>query len=455
MAQRSPDAHADWGGNVMGAKCEYGFLGLLVGPGMSVSCFKNWYWYGVCARSAYWEIAGDPITDHGRLTMKRWTVLVALCSSNRVKAWVYPSLSRGMSRIIFHMTATNNNKSILQQDNGNINRELAERIWNWEQEHRKNQALPKLEYSVRSGLRLVDSTAQSVLLQLPANRRTSLYSDLVQEGLNALLDALSHYRRADSEGFESYARNHIRKQLIQTLDQDTAVVRLPRRVKALLQHAKAVAKDWRKQTGKNPTIAQLASKMNVPTERLQDYLQLAKRETISVESTVEISHPMLEDSMPAYRDQDVWELRQGLLLDNGHVVKRETLVEDYLDEMMSREGDDDSWIQEQEQVAGRLQDMIPDDSPSPDDEALAEMIRNNLSNFLTTTLEPNELRIIRMTFGMGEAKPMSRKKMAEVLSITPEAVSKLLSGALIKLRKAYTSRYVEPYLDDDHVIDSV
>lgn len=344
-------------------------------------------------------------------------------------------------------------RSILEDSTGHINRELAERIWNWEQEHRNEQNLPKLEYSVRSGLRLVDKTARDAL------RGTSeRYSDLVQEGLSALLDAMSRYRNDDSDGFEKFAQQHIQRQLAQSMDEDTSPVRLPKSVRSLLKEAKRVAKVMREESGEAPTLSELAGSMNIPLKRLQDYMHWAKRGsgTLSMESTVEISHPMLEDSLPAYRDQDQWELRQGLLLDNGHAVDREELVEEYLDEMMQREGDDDAWIQQQEQVAGRLQDIIPDtEDSSPDDEAIVDMIRNDLSQFLTSTLDADELKAVRLAFGLDTGKAVSYKEIATYMNMDEGDISKILARGIQKLRASYSSRYVEPYLDDEHTIDSV
>jgi len=112
------------------------------------------------------------------------------------------------------MTAANEDRSaasenILEDSKGHINRELAERIWNWEQEHRSEKNLPKVEYSVRAGLRLVDSMVGEILRERSSNNsrisdenNSNVHSDLIQEGLTALLmDAMSHYREEQNEAF--------------------------------------------------------------------------------------------------------------------------------------------------------------------------------------------------------------------------------------------------------------
>lgn len=372
-------------------------------------------------------------------------------------SWLSPHQPRLSLRL---QTATDANTSltndnILEDSSGSINRELAERIWNWEQERRSEAHLPKLDFSVRAGLRLVDELASEAARGRGSVGATS-YSDLVQEGLFALLDAMAQYTDA-SGGFEKFARKLIRRQLRMSIQSDSDV-RLPRSVRSVVRHARQVAQQLRRD-GERPKLAAVAKAMNMDSQRLQDYLQLAQS-TVSMESTVEVSHPMLEDAAPAYRDQEDWELKQGFLLDTGHETRRDQIVEDFLDESMDREGDDDAWIQQQEQVAGRLQDMIPDDSePSPDDQALADMIRADLSDFLTSTLiDPDAIDIVRMAFGLDAGEPMTVPQMADALNLEEEDVERLLTDSMDKLRTSYMNRYVEPYLEDDsedYVIDSV
>jgi len=370
------------------------------------------------------------------------------------------------------MTATNNENTrkipksnqfdnILEDGAGHINRDLAERIWNWEQHRRDENDLPKVDYSVRSGLRLVDKLVREALDQRQEPEDSNLYADLVQDGLAALLDAMSHYREEDhgDRSFEAYAKKQIRRRIVHSLQVEVPQIRLPKAVKSVIREAKVLARKIKEEKGgKDATLAETAERLKIPEDRLKDYLRLARTGMLSVESTVEICHPMLEDSTPEYRDQDEWEVRQGLVLDDGKSLHKEELVEDFMDEMQQLEGDDEAWVQ-QEQVAGPLQDLIPDtDEPSPDDQALMEMIRHDLSEFLSSSLDDKEVEVIRMSFGLDSGQQMSGARVAESLGIKSEEVSNLLSQALEKLRVAYKERYVEHYFDDDEPdsrVDSV
>lgn len=395
-----------------------------------------------------------PSTQTKRITMRTSSLFLLLClrpgvgfvvrlsliNLDRQRTFIHPAVSSSSSENhppgdLQHPPPSS---SILEDSAGHINRELAERIWTWEQDHRKSQNLPKLNYSVRSGLRLVDQTARDMMMITENNN----YNDLVQEGLSALLDAMSHYQGDDDQGFEKYARKHIHNSLLAMTNNDAAL-RLPKRIRSTIRRAKLCARDMQLE-GETPTLTAVAEKLDLEVERLADYMRLAQT-SVSVESTVEIL--LTPEERVMYRDQEEWELTQGLLLDDGRQVNMEQLVEDYLDESTSREGDDDAWIQEQE-IAGPLQDMIPDRSNDDDEHTLTDMIRYDMRRFLSSVLDPEELKVVRCTFGL-DGEPMKRNAMAAELGVSPEKVSELLTVAIEKLRDAYQNQYISSY-DQDH-----
>jgi DNA-directed RNA polymerase specialized sigma subunit len=393
--------------------------------------------------------------------------------------------------------SSNNINNILEDGAGHVNRDLAERIWDWEQQRRKSKHLPKVPYSVRAAMRLVDSLVEEAVNNHSTTRyrinimrnsngngssnnsEKELYADLIQEGLSALLDVMSEYddtatatdtvtdtdshneniNTAASADFEATARRHIRARLADSLEQDARPVRLPVAVKAVVKQAKAFMKSMYQASGREPTLSQVAEQMNLPVDRLEDYLRLARKQsTLSMESTVEISNPA-EDVAPSFADQDEWELQHGMLLDNGKTVQRDKFVEEYKDKMLELEGDDEAWVL-QERIAGPLQELIPDnEEPTPDDLALSEMIRHDMSEFLTSTLDPQEVQVVRLSFGLDSGNPLSVSQTAKAISITKPEAAKLLQRGLEKLRASYTSRYVESYLDDEEesydFVDSV
>jgi RNA polymerase sigma factor (sigma-70 family) len=343
------------------------------------------------------------------------------------------------------MIATNKNEndivveiqqSLLEDGKGHINPELAQRIWKWEQEQRLNLDMRPHD-STRQGLRWVSDMVgqivrnrnkRSTVSKTTATTRPSgvvepqeddRHDDLIQEGVMALMQAMTNYERQarPSQSFEAFAKLRI-------------------------QHA---LEDYVVNIGLNQ-----------------------RKRTLSMETTVEISDPLETH----YSNQDEWEVREGLVLDNGKNVKPDQLVQGFLDEALQYEGEDQMWVHQQ-QVAAPLRDSIPEQeqqndnlyessSPTPDDLALRDMIRFNVDEFLGTSLEELESQVIQMRFGFDseDGNPKTQKEVAFELDLTVNKVRKLQKQALQKLRDAYANRYVnnnkeEDDEDNDYWQDSV
>jgi RNA polymerase sigma factor (sigma-70 family) len=373
-----------------------------------------------------------------------------------------------------------NNRLIFQDSSGTINRQLAESLWDWEQEHRKRKQLPPLKSSVRAGLRWVHEAVEQALQQNHPRRhhhQQQEYSDLVQEGLGALMEAMSQFdEKKHTAGWETYARTHIQRVITTALDRDEHPIRLPPVVRKVVNQARAARLELlnKYQTSSNPnrviTVDMIAKHIKIEPEQLKKYLQWYNRYTSSsnampLESTVEILHPMLEDSGPHFVDIDDWESQQSHLLIHNGPGDDDVLIQDYyLDEPLETEGDDDAWIQEHAQIAGRLQDMIPDsktttEPKSFDDRVLEDLIRENLGSFLHSNLKEDELTVVQMAFGLEGRQPASFRQMAAALNLADKKdASQLLEQALSKLRQAYKDRYLEPHDvegDDEFGTESV
>jgi RNA polymerase sigma factor (sigma-70 family) len=288
--------------------------------------------------------------------------------------------------------------TFLDDGKGHINPELATRIYKWEQEQRVNLNLPEFQHSTtRQGLRWV----LDIVAEQQSASDKKFYDDFIQEGVIALMQAMMHYEHDASpqESYEAFAKQQIRRAL----------------------EAYSVTS---RQT----------------------------RKTLSMESTVEI-----KDSLEThYSNQDEWEVREGLVLDNGSSVDKEALVENFLDPSLQYEGEDQMWVHQQ-QVADPLKDSIPDpiaafvfgeETMTPDDLALTDMIRYNVDEFLGSTLEDLESQIIQMRFGLEDGElPKTTKEVAFELDLSVSKVRKLQKSALEKLRNAYSDRYVD---EDDY-----
>jgi RNA polymerase sigma factor (sigma-70 family) len=302
-------------------------------------------------------------------------------------------------------------RDFLEDAKGHINPELAQRIFRWERDQRLNLKV-RSGFSTREGLRWV----QDLVTSTPrATNPAGSNDDLIQEGVMALMQAMTTYEveARPTQSFENFAKERIQRAL-----EDYQV------------------------TGR------LASSTN------------SRKSALSVESTVEISDPLEKH----YTNQDEWEVREGLMLDNGQGVKAHELVENFLVEARQFEGEDQMWIQQQ-QVAASLRDSIPsneDDEAnelengdlSLDDLALRDMIIYNVDEFLGSTLDDLESQIIQLRFGLDADIPKTQRDVADDLDISVSKVRKLQKQALEKLRNAYSKQYVDEedqYYHEDSV----
>lgn len=368
--------------------------------------------------------------------------------------------------------------SILDDGQGHINADLASSLWNWDYQHRESARLPKLSLSTRQGLRLVHDVVDEISAS-PRGKRLlrggDFRTDLIQEGIIALMDVLNEYRlSADAitldddptadpnKQFQAYARPYLEDRLWSTLDRSARPLQLPETESTLWRHVQLIRPQLQKELGgRQPTVRELAERLEMPTETLE-LLMATRRNSLSVESTVEIMTPSnIVDTAPSFTDQDQWDSREGhYLLDaEDGTLKEEILVEEYQDEMYQYEGEDEMWLH-QTQVAAPLRELIPDVAPSPDDVAVSEMIRHDVGEFLTKTLTPQEVLVVRMAFGLDSGKKtvweeislalsMSDENATDMAQLMPvEDVKKILKGALKKLRVYYRHKYVE-YMDED------
>lgn len=295
---------------------------------------------------------------------------------------------------------------LLEDRKGHINPELAQRIYKWEQEQGLQKNLPRLDFSTRDGLRWVLSLVNQLNRPNPnAPNSEDKHEDLVQEGVMALMQAMTNYEdeARPQQSFESFAKESIRRAL----------------------------EDY---TWGVKTASTGGSQTSKPA--------------LSVESTVEIADPLETH----YSNQEEWEIREP--------------QQDFVDSSVQYEGEDQMWVHQQ-QVAAPLRDMIPDGDEdeslfagresSPDDLALADLIRYDVDEFLATTLQELESQVIQMRFGLDSVDgiPKSQKEIAYELGLTSSKVRKLQRQALDKLREAYTNRYTSQDEDDHYWQDSV
>lgn len=339
---------------------------------------------------------------------------------------------------------------LIDDGKGNIRSDLATSIWNWDHEHRSQNSLPKFEYSTRQGLRLVEeisrelleTTTRNVNKAMDEDHTITAYSDLVQEGVVALMYAMTKFDATQQdETFEQYARRHIISSLSKSLAQESGPIRLPGHVFDVLKRAEQAKRQLQDELNAQPTLQQVATKLEIVPEKLQLY-QLLAGKALSVERTMEILDPVVDTSSVTFEDSAKWQEQHGemMALERG----------DSFEEQDGEEGEDEMWFH-QEQIAAPLRDMIVDsEEPTPDDLLLRKMIHDDVEDFLTRTLNERELEVIHMRFGLEDGRVHSLLEVGQFLGVTASRVAQIEEQAMDKLRSSYTNRNIEPYLDEEH-----
>lgn len=81
-----------------------------------------------------------------------------------------------------------------------------------------------------------------------------------------------------------------------------------------------------------------------------------------------------------------------------------------------------------------LADVIPDDSPSPEDNLLIDDRKKLLETYITKYLTPREKEIITMRYGLDSGEPMTLAEIGDKIHLTRERVRQLEERIVRKLR---------------------
>jgi RNA polymerase sigma factor (sigma-70 family) len=369
------------------------------------------------------------------------TLLAAFSASH---AFQHPSSTKYHTKIFTTSPIPTTSQSILNDANGHLNSNLASAIYEWEKVHAQESTLANQDFSTRDGLRLVDLLAREILSSISSDdvssREPVSYSDLVQEGMMALLRAMSSYTRYQShtskdEGFESYAKKSVQSALLNFLAHSSRPISLPLSLQTTLQKANAAAAKLRTRLGKEPSLIQVAKEVDVSPEKLALYRKLhrtivGRLETfVSMEDGIEIYDPTLAGSLAAAK-----------FTEDESDDEDDDLTEQDLFTLNIKE---DNWeTKPPERSVMPLRDLITDTEEinNPSLYTHHKRLTNELDQFLLETLDAKEREVIQLRFGLVESKfggrGWSAGQISERMGIGKDEVVKIASGALEKLRNA-------------------
>lgn len=237
-------------------------------------------------------------------------------------------------------------------------------------------ALSKL---VKSNLRFVVSIAKAY-----RNKGLSL-NDLINEGNLGLIRAAMRFDETKGYKFISYAVWWIRQGILQAIQENSRMIRLPQNKVGALNKISKTKSTLAQELEREPTIKEIANEMQMNQEDLDRYNEYNKQVLY------------LEDSIGTHN-------------------------------------------------SSQLMDLIHDpDTEQTDDNLLNESLQEEIREALDS-LSEKEATIIKLYFGINAEHGMTLEEIAQKFKITKERVRQIKERGLTKLRYKARSKNLKIYL---------
>jgi len=210
--------------------------------------------------------------------------------------------------------------------------------------------------------------------------------DLINEGNLGLIRAAHKFDETKGIKFISYAVWWIRQAILQALAEQSRIVRVPLNRAGALHRIGRRSSSMLQELGREPTVDELAEDLSLSHEEVQRTLAISQ------------THVSLDAPLTPGEDN-------------------------------------------------RLLDYLPDQfSSGPDDETYERALCNTIEEALNT-LKDREARVLRLYFGLEDGRdPMTLEEIGALLGITRERVRQIKEKALVRLRHASRSRFLETFM---------